>query len=106
FTDDFRACLPVLNLRSQSANSESINATKVIHLGVKKRALGWLFGLVATVLRVWAVVRGLSHKEPESRTVLIVEPFGMGDMISHQPLIQTLCQKKYDVRVCARREWR
>jgi ADP-heptose:LPS heptosyltransferase len=38
--------------------------------------------------------------------VLIVEPFGMGDMISHQPLIEALCQNKYDVRVCARREWR
>jgi ADP-heptose:LPS heptosyltransferase len=30
----------------------------------------------------------------------------MGDMISYQPLIQSLLENGYDVRVCARPEWR
>ena len=58
-------------------------------------------GLGATVLRAAAAFRRFN-----SRGILILEPFGMGDMISHQPLIQSLLQHGYDVRICARPEWR
>src|SRR5215207_5702245 len=76
-------------------------SARVIRLGAKKRAAAFAMGLGATVLRAAAAFRRFNP-----RSVLILEPFGMGDMISHQPLIQSLLENGYDVRVCARPEWR
>ncbi|MBN2506985.1 MAG: glycosyltransferase family 9 protein [Verrucomicrobia bacterium] len=39
------------------------------------------------------------------RAVLILEPFGMGDVLSHEPLVRTLAGAAFEVRVCARAEW-
>jgi ADP-heptose:LPS heptosyltransferase len=77
------------------------SSARVIHLGAKKRAAAFAMGLGATMLRAAAAFRRF-----RPRTILILEPFGMGDMISHQPLIQSLLQNGYDVRICARLEWR
>jgi len=68
--------------------------------------MGLLLGLVATLLRFWAATRRGFGTRAKLRTVLIVEPFGMGDIISHQPLIHILCENGYDVCVCAKQEWR
>jgi len=59
--------------------------------------------LIATVLRG---LRAVTTTDIKSRRVMILEPFGIGDMISYQPLIQSLRENEYDVRVCAREEWR
>jgi len=72
-----------------------------MRLGAKKRAAAFAMGFGAMVLRAAAAFRRFNP-----RTVLILEPFGMGDMISHQPLIQSLLKNGYDVRICARPEWR
>jgi ADP-heptose:LPS heptosyltransferase len=61
-----------------------------------------LLGLLATALRA---VRAASPAHAESRKVMVLEPFGIGDMISYQPLIQSLRENGYDVRVCARPAW-
>jgi ADP-heptose:LPS heptosyltransferase len=76
-------------------------SARVFHLGAKKRAAAFAMGLGATVLRAAAASRRFN-----SRAVLILEPFGMGDMISYQPLIRALRANNCDVRICAKLEWR
>jgi hypothetical protein len=75
-------------------------------LGAKKRAAGVCLGVLAIMLRGLCASRQPLKSAPPLRRVLILEPFGMGDMISYQPLIHALRQNGYEVRVCARAEWR
>ena len=85
-----------------TAPPQPADSARVIHLGAKKRAVAALLGTVAMLLRGSRAV----FKRPSLRRVLILEPFGMGDIISYQPLIQSLRENGYEVRVCAREEWR
>lgn len=87
------------------ARQPSLSA-RVTHLGAKKRAVGFVLGLGATLLRAVAAAVQAFGPRKTSRSALIIEPFGMGDMISHQPLIHSLRQGGYDVRICAKAEWR
>jgi ADP-heptose:LPS heptosyltransferase len=40
------------------------------------------------------------------RRVVVLEPYGMGDILALQPLIGLLCRKGLPVTVCAREPWR
>jgi ADP-heptose:LPS heptosyltransferase len=84
-----------------SVPPQHAGSDRVIHLGAKKRAAGVLLGMIAMLLRASRM-----REASPTRTVLILEPFGMGDMISYQPLIQILRENGYEVRICAREEWR
>lgn len=44
--------------------------------------------------------------KPRTRKVLIIEPFGLGDMISLEPLVRTLRERDYEVALCGKKEWR
>lgn len=63
-----------------------------------------VLGVVAAVLRglTWPWRRALSP----CRTVLILEPFGMGDVLSLDPLIRMLLADGWSVRVAGQARWR
>jgi len=43
---------------------------------------------------------------PESNRILILEPYGMGDVISLEPLIRNLRQRNWNVTLAAQARWR
>ncbi|MGI8602777.1 MAG: glycosyltransferase family 9 protein [Verrucomicrobiales bacterium] len=71
----------------------------------QKRALARVFGIAAAVLRVTRALRTSRVFHSSPRTV-ILEPFGMGDVISLQPLVDTLLGNGIHVTLCARHLWR
>lgn len=76
----------------------------VIRLGAKKRAAGFFLGTIAAMLRARRAAS--PDKDLPTRRVLILEPFGMGDIISYQPFIHSLLASNYEVCICGREEWR
>src|SRR5689334_16110050 len=74
----------------------------LIHIGVKKRFVGHLLGLAAVALRL----KKLFKTNRNAEKVLIIEPFGLGDMISLEPLVRALKQRGYKVGLCGRKAWR
>ena len=73
------------------------------HLGPRKRLLAALLSLVASVLRccnAWFGPRAVGKK------VVLLEPFGLGDIISLQPLLNCLLERGYQVVLCGNQAWR
>lgn len=79
---------------------------QVIHIGAKRRAAAFGLSLLAAGLRGRAGLRNALSRGAARRAVLILEPFGLGDVISLEPLIRALRERQFDVRLCARAEWR
>src|SRR6266404_2315116 len=74
----------------------------LIHFGLKKRVAGHLLGL-----GVLALLGGnLSRPKSTTKRVLILEPFGLGDAISLEPLVRLLKLRGYEVGLCGRKEWK
>jgi ADP-heptose:LPS heptosyltransferase len=80
--------------------------SQVIHIAFAKQIASFLLALAALFLRVWRAF--VARRAPESSrpTVLLIEPFGLGDVISHEPLIRALRGHGVEVTLCARAEWR
>ena len=79
-------------------------AAQVIHIGLAKRFGSFLLALIALL---WRLVRHFTPRRAGAeRTVLILEPFGLGDVITHEPLIRALQANGVTVTFCARPEWR
>src|SRR5688572_30581553 len=77
---------------------------QVIHFNFKKRLMAAGLGVAASLLRGG---RALSRPRPKrERSVVILEPFGLGDVISHEPLVRLLRAHHYDVTFCAAPPWR
>lgn len=76
---------------------------QTIHIGGTKRWVARRLDAGAAACRVWGARRP-RLKAPQ-RSVLILEPFGLGDVISHEPMVRLLQREGYDVTFCARPEW-
>jgi ADP-heptose:LPS heptosyltransferase len=74
----------------------------LIHFGIKKRAAGHILGLGTVALRLANGLRANS----ESKHVVILEPFGLGDIISFEPLVRALKANGYAVTMCGKKEWK
>src|SRR4051812_22516481 len=74
----------------------------LIRFGIKKRLVGHLLGLGVLALRFGKFFQ----RKPQAKKVLIREPFGMGDIISFEPLVQALKAAGYEIAICAKREWK
>jgi ADP-heptose:LPS heptosyltransferase len=46
------------------------------------------------------------HSDHEAERILVLEPFGLGDLISFEPLVESLRAAKREVVVCSKPEWR
>lgn len=71
--------------------------------GAKKRAAVFLLSWVAALFRTSF---GLFRKQAQQRSVTMIEPFGLGDVIAHEPLVTLLRAHGFRVTFCARRSWR
>src|SRR6266850_2364112 len=74
----------------------------LIHFGIKKRFVGHLLGLAVIALRLG----NLFQRSTETKKVLILEPFGLGDIISFEPLVRALKGDGYQIAICGKREWK
>jgi len=74
----------------------------LIHFGVKKRFVGHLVGLGVIALRL----ANLFQRRPEEKKVVILEPFGLGDIVSFEPLVRVLKANGYQIAICGKREWK
>jgi len=75
---------------------------KLLRVGLLRSLVGVVLGVLALVLRVW---RRVVVRYPPAHKVLLVEPFGMGDVVSLAPLACQLSTRGYRVDVCARNVW-
>jgi len=80
--------------------------TPAIHIGFFKRLITWLLVGTAILLRLWRLVAGPRARAAAAMDVVAIEPFGMGDAISHEPLLRVLRSRGLRVAFCARPEWR
>jgi ADP-heptose:LPS heptosyltransferase len=62
-------------------------------------------GGLGLLLHAWRAIRRRVRPASQSRTVVILEPFGMGDVISLEPLVRTLTRRDFAVVLCARQAW-
>jgi len=63
----------------------------------------WLLSLAALVVRIISL---FFWRTPRKKSILIVEPFGMGDVISLIPLIESLHINGYKTFLAAKPEWK
>ncbi len=73
---------------------------QLIHVGWKRRLGGLGLGVVAGAVSL--ARRGT----PEGKRAVILEPFGMGDVISLEPLVRQLRAAGWHVQLAARPAWR
>ncbi len=78
----------------------------LIQFGAAKRAANFVLGLVAGALQLWSWLVRKVGGQREEKAVLLIEPFGLGDIISFEPLVRALADAGVEVRLCARAEWR
>jgi hypothetical protein len=84
-----------------NAASSSIPPNELIHIGRSKRLASSIFYLAASAWRAHARLR-----RSNPRRVLVLEPVGLGDMISFEPLVRELLAREYEVILCSKPEWR
>jgi len=76
---------------------------QLIHFSLKKRLMAAGLGVMAGLLRFW---RAVLRPPARERSVVLLEPFGLGDVISHEPLVRSLRANLYDVTFCGAAPWR
>jgi ADP-heptose:LPS heptosyltransferase len=81
-------------------NVRHMNSDRKIHITTGRRFAAYALGGICLTLRAATIWRRQSHR------VLIYEPYGMGDILSLQPLVRLLCHKGLDVTVCGREPWK
>ncbi len=74
-----------------------------IHLGAKKKILGFALSLAAACLRLRNRLLG---PPPNHKKAVLLEPFGLGDIISLQPLVRSLLDKGCEVVLCGKTPWK
>jgi len=80
-------------------------STKRIYPSWVKRVVWWLLGYECCewVFLRWLLRRG--KPAPVTNSVVILEPFGMGDVVALQPLVWALCEEGKAVTVICREAW-
>lgn len=71
-------------------------------MGLSRRIVGFALALFASAIRL----RRPTDAASAAPVVLILEPFGMGDVISLEPLIRSLHKHEFEVRMSAQKSWR
>ena len=79
---------------------------RLIIIDQKRQIAALLLGIIAAVLRLWRSIFKLRKTNLPVRNVVIIEPFGMGDMISLEPLVRILKREGFCTHMCAREVWR
>ncbi len=74
---------------------------EIIHIGSRKRLLSLVLYFAAVVLRLLNQFR-----RARPQRVLVLEPVGLGDLISFDPLVRELLARNYEVVLCAPPQWR
>jgi ADP-heptose:LPS heptosyltransferase len=76
----------------------------LINIGILKRLMAGALGVVASFLRIWNRLTQRPNHD-QINNVVLLEPFGMGDVISYEPLLRVLRRHGKHVTLCARSEW-
>lgn len=76
----------------------------VVHMPMSRRLFAAALAACAAPLRARAVLRrpNRSHQH----TAVLIEPFGMGDVLSLDPLVKALHDRGRKIVICAREEWK
>ncbi len=74
-----------------------------IRLGAREKCLARLLSAAAALLRCF---NGLFGPRGVSRRIVLLEPFGLGDVISLQPLVDYLLNRDYEVVLCGKASWK
>lgn len=80
---------------------QPIPRSELIHIRPWKRLASAGLYLAAILLR-----RRNRSTLPNSRRVLVLEPVGLGDMVGFNPLVRELLERKFEVVLCSKPEWR
>lgn len=99
---------PDSRVQGQATSKELALASErqLIRVGLGRRAAGVLLGWVAALLNFSRWLGWRSRPTSGTGAVLILEPYGMGDVITLEPLIRALREQNLDVRVSAKSSWR
>jgi ADP-heptose:LPS heptosyltransferase len=71
-----------------------------------RRIVVYIFAALLCIMRSVNAVMNLFRHGQNNKSVVILEPFGLGDVITHEPLIRLLSDEGYSVTFCARPVWR
>ena len=78
-----------------------IPSNQVIRISAFKRMASAVLNVVAMILRV---ANKLRKSRPER--VVVLEPMGLGDMITLVPLVHELLDRRFEVAIASKPEWR
>jgi ADP-heptose:LPS heptosyltransferase len=78
---------------------------QVIHMGFSRRLIFRALALVSLLARAGRRSRTVPISA-EERRITIIEPFGLGDVLSHEPLVRELQAAGWRITMCGPRPWR
>ncbi len=106
FQDDISTGQSPLLHAAEGGELPVLTQRQLIRVGPGKRIISSILGWVATVLNLRRRLRGRFKPVQDTSAVLILEPYGMGDVISLEPLIRRLREQKVEIRLAAKAAWR
>lgn len=77
-----------------------------IPIGFKRRLLAFVLGWFAVALNIISRLRWAMVGVSKEKRIVILEPFGLGDVISLEPLTRVLKENGYHVVICSKDRWR
>ncbi len=98
---DFAAGVGQFSPVPHQTSVSPVPPNEVIHIGARKRLLSSVLYLAAILLRLLNKLR-----QTRAERILVLEPVGLGDLISFDPLVRELLKHDYEVVLCAKPEWR
>ncbi|MBI1176044.1 hypothetical protein GC207_01245 [bacterium] len=76
-----------------------------IRVPVSKRVICWMLGLCAALLRLGRRIKYRRIAIGSPSRVLVIEPFGMGDIITLEPLVRNIILAGYQVQFSGQNRW-
>jgi ADP-heptose:LPS heptosyltransferase len=96
--------ISLARITSRITSGITITSTRPIHISAPKKLLAAGLGGTAALARCWNRLSGRVGRD--QAPILILEPFGFGDLISFEPLVRCLRETGREVVLCAKPEWR
>ena len=87
-------------------NKHKISASYGFKVKLWKHIIAYVMLIPLVILRGLAILLNIFSHSSNKNTVLIIEPFGLGDVITHEPLVRVLKEQGYDVVFCGRPVWK
>jgi ADP-heptose:LPS heptosyltransferase len=78
---------------------------QLARVSLPKRLIAHALAVAASILRL-ARSPSFRQRQPSENRALILEPFGLGDVLSHEPLVNLLQRNGFSIAFCGREEWR